>query len=185
MRSAATSSSGIVTVLPYGSKLTVLGRSGSWTKVKTGSGLSGYVFSSYISTSSSASTTSTTTSTSSSVSSSASGQAVASYALQFVGRPYVWSGESLYYGSDCSGFTKSVYAHFGYSLPHYDLYQRYYGTPVASLSQAQPGDLIFYSGHVAIYIGGGKIVHAANRRDGVKISYANYRSIACIRRILR
>lgn len=113
----------------------------------------------------------------------AMGQAVVDFATKYVGNPYVWGGTSLEHGIDCSGFTMQVYAHFGVSLPHYDLSQRKYGSSVSSLSEAQPGDLIFYSGHVAIYMGDGKIVHAANRRDGIKISNADYQSIACIRRI--
>lgn len=113
----------------------------------------------------------------------AMGQAVVDFATQYVGNPYVWGGTSLTNGIDCSGFTMQVYAHFGVSLPHYDLSQRKYGSSVASLADAQPGDLVFYSGHVAIYMGDGKIVHAANRRDGIKISNANYQSVACIRRI--
>lgn len=113
----------------------------------------------------------------------AMGQAVVDFATKYVGNPYVWGGTSLEHGIDCSGFTMQVYAHFGVSLPHYDLSQRKYGTSVASLSDAQPGDLVFYSGHVAIYMGDGKIVHAANRRDGIKISNADYQKVACIRRI--
>ena len=113
-----------------------------------------------------------------------SGEAVVRYAMQFIGNPYVWGGESLTHGCDCSGFTKAVYAHFGVSLPHYDAAQRSCGVSVSSLSEARPGDLICYYGHVAIYIGDGKIVHASNHRDGIKVSNnAAYRSISAIRRI--
>lgn len=111
------------------------------------------------------------------------GQEVVNYALQFVGNPYVWGGSSLTNGTDCSGFTMAVYAHFGVSLPHYDAAQRSVGIAVGSLSEAQPGDLICYYGHVGIYVGGGQIVHASNPRDGIKVSSASYRSIAAIRRI--
>ncbi|MBR2122129.1 MAG: SH3 domain-containing protein [Lachnospiraceae bacterium] len=111
------------------------------------------------------------------------GQAVANFALQFVGNPYVYGGSSLTHGTDCSGFTMSVYANFGISLPHYDASQRNYGVPVGSLAEAAPGDLVCYSGHVGIYIGGGQIVHASNPRDGIKVSNAGYRSIVAIRRI--
>ena len=113
----------------------------------------------------------------------AQGQAVASFALQFVGNPYVWGGSSLTNGTDCSGFTMAVYSNFGVSLPHYDTSQRNYGVAVGSLAEAAPGDLVCYNGHVGIYIGGGQIVHASNPRDGIKVSNAGYRSIVAIRRI--
>lgn len=115
--------------------------------------------------------------------SSSVGSQVASYACQFVGNPYVWGGTSLTDGADCSGFVMSVYAHFGYSLPHSSASDRSVGVAV-STSDLQPGDIICYSGHVAIYIGGGQIVHASNPTDGIKISNASYRSIVAARRIL-
>ena len=121
----------------------------------------------------------------SSGSGSASGQAVANYALQFVGNPYVWGGSSLTNGADCSGFTMAVYANFGVSLPHYTGSQQQCGTAVNSLSEAQPGDLILYSGHVAIYLGNNQIVHASNPRYGITTGTATYRNIVAIRRILQ
>lgn len=111
------------------------------------------------------------------------GVAVAEYALQFVGNPYVWGGTSLTKGADCSGFVMSVYANFGVSLPHSSKADRSQGYAVASLDEAQPGDLICYSGHVALYIGNGQIVHASNKKDGIKVSSASYRKILAIRRI--
>ena len=111
------------------------------------------------------------------------GEAVAQFALQFVGNPYVWGGSSLTPGTDCSGFTMAVYANFGIRLPHYDASQRGYGIGIDSLSDAKPGDLICFYGHVGIYIGDGMMVHASNPRDGIKVSRADYRSIAAIRRI--
>ena len=111
------------------------------------------------------------------------GEAVAQFALQFVGNPYVWGGSSLTHGTDCSGFTMAVYRNFGIYLPHYDASQRGYGIGIDSLSNAKPGDLICFYGHVGIYIGDGMMVHASNPRDGIKVSRADYRAIAAIRRI--
>ena len=121
-------------------------------------------------------------SSSSSSSSSGSGSSIVNYATQFVGNPYVWGGTSLTGGADCSGFTQSVYAQFGYSLPRTSYEQQNWGTEV-SYADAQPGDLICYGGHVAIYMGNGQIVHASNSRDGIKISNdATYRTILSVRR---
>ena len=105
------------------------------------------------------------------------------YAKQFLGVPYVWGGESLTNGVDCSGFTMLVYGQYGYSLPHYSGYQANCGTRV-SLDQIRPGDMIFYARngvvyHVAIYIGNGQIIHAANESLGVCISSLNYADIYC------
>lgn len=102
------------------------------------------------------------------------------YALQFVGNPYVWGGTSLTHGVDCSGFTMQVYAKYGVYLPHSSRAQPNSGRSI-SASEAQPGDLFFYGSggsinHVAIYIGGGRVVHASNHRDGIKISNAFYRT---------
>lgn len=111
------------------------------------------------------------------------GTAVAEYALQFVGNPYVYGGTSLTNGADCSGFVMSVYANFGVSLPHSSASDRTQGYAVNGLENAQPGDLICYSGHVALYIGNGQIVHASNKKTGIIVSQANYRKILAIRRI--
>jgi cell wall-associated NlpC family hydrolase len=112
-----------------------------------------------------------------------SGQDVANYALQFVGNPYVWGGTSLTNGADCSGFVMSVFAHFGISLPHSSYSLRSCGQSV-SYSNAQPGDLICYSGHVAIYIGGGRIVGAQSTAIGIATQNATYRTILAVRRVL-
>ncbi len=115
---------------------------------------------------------------------SGSGSSVVDYATQFVGNPYVWGGTSLTNGADCSGFVQSVYANFGISLPRTSYEQQYAGTEV-SYADAQPGDLICYGGHVAIYMGNGRIVHASNSVDGIKISdNAAYRTIVSVRRLV-
>lgn len=112
------------------------------------------------------------------------GQAVIDYALQFVGNKYVWGGESLTKGVDCSGFVMKVYEKFGIDLPHSSYKLRKVGKKV-SASDLQPGDIICYSGHVALYIGNGKIVHAANKKDGIKISNNyKYKKVITIRRVL-
>ena len=122
--------------------------------------------------------------TGSSVSYNPTGQSVVNYACQFVGNPYVWGGTSLTNGADCSGFIMSIYAKFGVSLPHSSGAMAGCGRGV-SYSEAMPGDIICYAGHVAIYMGGGQIVHASNAKDGIKISgNAAYRPIVAVRRVL-
>ena len=111
------------------------------------------------------------------------GKAVADYALQFVGNPYVYGGTSLTNGTDCSGFVLSVYANFGVSLPHSSSAQRSRGYEVGGIANAQPGDIVCYSGHVGIYIGNGQIVHASSAKTGIKISTATYKNILAVRRI--
>lgn len=111
------------------------------------------------------------------------GVAVADYALQFVGNPYVWGGTSLTNGADCSGFVMSVYANFGVSLPHSSAADRSQGAAVDGLENAQPGDLVCYSGHVALYIGNGQIVHASSSKTGIIVSDANYKKVLAVRRI--
>ncbi len=119
-----------------------------------------------------------------SVSGSGTGSSVANYALQFVGNPYVYGGSSLTNGTDCSGFVMSVYRNFGVSLPHSSGGDRSVGYGVSGgLAAAQPGDIVCYSGHVGIYIGGGQIVHASTARTGIKVSNANYRNVLAVRRI--
>lgn len=110
---------------------------------------------------------------------SATGEAVVAYASQFVGNPYVWGGASLTSGADCSGFTMAVFANFGVSLPHYAASQLSCGTQV-SIDSLAPGDLVFFSStggeidHVAIYVGGGSIVHAANSKSGICYGSLNW-----------
>ena len=151
--------------------MTVISSKGNWYKVKS-SGKTGYVYKSYVSFTKGTKT-------------SAKGTQIAAYAKKFVGNPYRWGGTSLTKGADCSGFTQSVYKHFGISIPRTSSAQRTAGKKVKSLSKAKAGDLICYYGHVAIYLGNNKIVHASSRKTGIKISYnARYRSIASIRRLV-
>lgn len=116
-------------------------------------------------------------------STSGSGQSVVNYASQFLGNPYVYGGSSLTGGTDCSGFVMSVYSHFGVSLPHSSSALRGAGYGV-SYDRMQPGDIICYNGHVAIYAGGNTVIHASNPADGIKYtSPANYRTVVAVRRI--
>ncbi|MBO4266115.1 MAG: C40 family peptidase [Lachnospiraceae bacterium] len=109
------------------------------------------------------------------------GTDIANYALQFVGCPYVAGGTSLTNGCDCSGFTQGVYSHFGISIPR-SSYAQSAGGQEVSFSEAQAGDIIYYGGHVGIYIGNNMIVHASTASTGIKISSAFYRSIITVRR---
>ena len=110
------------------------------------------------------------------------GRNVADYALQFVGNPYVYGGTSLTGGTDCSGYTQSVYRHFGVSIPRTSGEQAGFGREIP-YEDMEPGDLVCYSGHVAMYIGGGHIVHASSRKEGIKVSNdPAYRTIVSIRR---
>ena len=115
------------------------------------------------------------------------GKKIANYACQYIGNPYKMGGTSLTDGADCSGFTYRIYSNFGYTLPRTSYDQRSAGTGV-TYENAQPGDLVCYDGHVAMYIGGGLVVHASNSnpypRGGIKISNAQYRTILAVRRIL-
>ena len=110
------------------------------------------------------------------------------FAKQFLGNPYVWGGTSLTNGADCSGFVQSVFKNYGVSLPRTSSAQSTTGTKI-SLSEAQPGDLVFYAkngrvNHVAIYIGNGQVIHASNARTGIKISNASYRTPYAVKRVL-
>ena len=109
------------------------------------------------------------------------GASIASYALQFVGNPYVYGGTSLTNGADCSGFTWAVHKHFGISIPRTSQAQAKGGKSV-SLSALQPGDIIYYENHVALYIGNGRVVHASTKETGIKTDRYNYRTPSCARR---
>lgn len=111
------------------------------------------------------------------------GKQIADFACQYIGYPYVAGGTSLTNGADCSGFTMAVFREFGISLPRSSYAQSGVGRAV-SYAEAQPGDIIYYGGHVGIYIGNGQIVHASTERTGIKITAATYRSIVTVRRIV-
>lgn len=117
---------------------------------------------------------------------SSSQASIVEYAKQFLGNPYVWGGSSLTNGTDCSGFTMSLYARYGHSLPHNAAAQ---AGVTRTVSSPKPGDLFFYSNgsrinHVAMYIGGGMVIHASNPTDGIKISTAYYRHPVKIGRVM-
>ena len=158
-----------------GTQITCYGERSGWTTVRY-SGVYCYVSSQYLSESKPEEDTWEVYGT-------ATGQSVVDYAMQFRGNPYVWGGTSLTKGADCSGFTQSVYAQFGYSLPRTSYEQQNWGTEV-SYADAQPGDLICYGGHVAIYMGNGRIVHASSPTNGICYGSATYRTILTIRRVL-
>ena len=173
-KASSSSSSKIVMKFDKGDSFKVTGSSGNWYKVTSGN-KKGYVYKKYV----------TFTKPGTSKSSSKSGTAVVNYAKKFVGNPYVYGGTSLTKGADCSGFTQSVYKKFGIKLPRTSSQQRTAGKKVSSLSKAKAGDLICYYGHVAIYMGNNKIIHASSAKTGIKISNnASYRAIASIRRVL-
>jgi cell wall-associated NlpC family hydrolase len=136
------------------------------------------------------STSKKSNSSSSSSSTSTRGKSVASYALQFVGNPYVYGGSSLTNGTDCSGFTQSIYRNYGKSIPRTSRAQYASAGRIVSMNDLKSGDLLFYSGsggtvnHVAIYIGNGQVVHASNKRDGIKVSSYNYRTPVRARRVM-
>lgn len=114
---------------------------------------------------------------------SSNGQVVVDYARQFLGNPYVYGGNSLTNGTDCSGFVKGVYAAFGINLPRTSAEQRNVGYAV-SLSEIQPGDIVCYSGHVGIYAGNNTLIHASNKKTGITLtSPVTYRSVLAVRRI--
>ena len=116
-------------------------------------------------------------------SSNVTGEELVAYALQFVGGPYKWGGNSLTNGCDCSGFVHLIYAHFGFSTPRYSQSFKTVGQPVA-FENIKAGDIVVYPGHVAIYIGDGKVVHASNERTGIIVSTWNYRDPVAIKNMM-
>lgn len=188
VRKEANTSSATVTLAGEGAELKVTDTSNpEWIQVEVDDEL-GYVFAEYVDTYESLPTAKTITEVKYGSGVSDVRVDLVSYALQFVGNPYVWGGTSLTRGADCSGFTMQIYAKYGISLPHSSRAQPGCGTRI-SASEAQPGDLFFYGdgsyiSHVAIYIGGGQIVHASNERTGIIVSSAYYRTPICVARYL-
>ena len=177
----------ILATMPEGEELEIVSETDGWVQVNI-DGEYSYVSGDYV-------TCATTLADAMTMSEARYGQGVSdvrvdlvNYATQFVGNPYVWGGTSLTNGADCSGFVLSIFAKYGYSLPHSSRAQANYGTRV-STSELMPGDLVFYGSgksisHVAIYIGGGQIVHASTERTGIIISSAFNRSPICCTRLL-
>jgi cell wall-associated NlpC family hydrolase len=174
VRKAASTEAKVLSLAARGDDLTVTGQEEDWVEVEVNA-QTGYVSEEYVDISDKLPTA--TAASDSASSSSSTRSDLVQYALQFVGGRYKWGGTSLTSGVDCSGFTMQIYAHYGISLPHHSASQATYGKRI-SASEAQPGDLFFYGSgginHVGIYIGNGKIVHAANARSGIKISSAYY-----------
>lgn len=179
VRAEANTDSEVITLVPNGERLEVIEVEGDWVKV----GLDDqevYVSADYVEVSSELSTAITMTEL-------LYGQGVSDvrvdlcqYAKEFLGNPYVWGGTSLTKGADCSGFVLSIFKKYGVSLPHSSRAQANCGTTI-KVSEAQPGDLIFYGNgktinHVAIYIGGGQVIHASSPKTGIRISNVSYRS---------
>ena len=176
LRTGKSKKAKVLKTLKVGTAVTVYGTSGSWRKVSV-AGKTGYVPKQYVYVGTKAPSLTGSTYD--------KGQTVAQFAQRFVGNSYVWGGTDLNRGADCSGFIGSVYRSFGYNLPRSSSSQRRAGRKV-SYKKKQPGDLICYNGHVAIYIGNGKIVHASSRKTGIKISpKANYRKVLSVRRIVK
>lgn len=187
VREQPTTECGVVAQMPNGEELEVLEDLGDWVKVDVDSS-EGYVSKEFVEISVQLPKAMTMTEVRYGQGVSDARVSVVSYATQFVGNPYVWGGTSLTKGADCSGFTMSVMAKYGVSLPHSSKAQANCGKRV-SASEAKPGDLFFYGSgksinHVAIYIGNGQIVHASNKKTGIKISNAFYRSPICVTRVL-
>ena len=187
VRDEANTDSHVITMMPEGEELEVLEVLDGWVKINVDSD-EGYVSSDYVSIATELPKAQTMTEVRYGQGVSDVRVSLVSYATQFVGNPYVWGGTSLTRGADCSGFVLSVFANYGISLPHSSKAQANCGTKIAA-SDAQPGDLFFYGNgssinHVAIYIGGGRVVHARSPKSGIKISGAYYRTPVKVVRVI-
>lgn len=188
VRAEASTDSEVITMVPNGEQLEVAASEGDWVRVYLDDE-EVFVFAEYVQVDARLNTAIT-------MSELLYGQGVSDvrvdlcqYAKEFLGNPYVWGGTSLTKGADCSGFVLSVYRKYGVSLPHSSRAQANCGTKI-TLAEAQPGDLVFYGNgktinHVAIYIGGGQVIHASNPKTGIRISNVSYRTPLKVVRILQ
>lgn len=188
VRAQASTDSEVITLVPNGEELEVVEKEGDWVKVYLDDE-EVYVFAEYVQVDAKLDTAITMTEL-------LYGQGVSDvrvdlcqYAKEFLGNPYVWGGTSLTKGADCSGYVLSVFKKYGVRLPRTSREQANAGTKI-SLSEAKPGDLVFYGNgktinHVAIYIGGGQVIHASSPKTGIRISNATYRSPLKVVRILQ
>ncbi len=183
VRTGPSMESSTVDLIPLGEKLEVLEDMGEWIKVTFDSD-EGYISSEFVEISEELETAVTITELQYGEGVSDARVSIVQYAKQFLGNPYVWGGASLTNGTDCSGFTMSIYAKYGISLPHSSRAQANCGTRIDP-ANARPGDLFFYGNgsginHVAMYIGGGQVIHASTERTGIRISNAYYRTPICV-----
>ena len=194
VREEANTESRILSVIPMGEKVTVKKDYDDWVKVSSNDGQTGYVASAYINIERKFNEAISIEEEKAKIAKEEeeSGMKLrnelVSYALRFQGNPYVWGGTSLTRGADCSGFTQSVFKHFGIKIPRNSRAQASSGRRV-SVSNMKKGDLIFYSkngriNHVAIYIGNGKVVGASSRKEGINVKRYNYRTITKVVRYL-
>ncbi len=180
---------GIIATLRQGASVTRTGvLSNGWSRVDY-NGTTAYISSQYLTTTNPSSDDGTTSSGSSSGITGVTGADIAEYALQWKGYPYVWGGNDLNTGVDCSGFTQQVYLHFGITLNRVADAQKQNGIRISSIDEAEPGDLIFYGSstyadHVAIYIGNGQVIHASSPSVGIIVSNATYRTPVAIVRVI-
>lgn len=179
VRAEANTDSEVITMVPNGEELEVASVEGDWVKVYLDDE-EVFVSADYVEVSSELGTAITMTELFYGQGVSDVRVDVCQYAKEFLGNPYVWGGTSLTNGADCSGYVLSIFKKYGVSLPHSSVAQANCGTTI-SVSEAQPGDLIFYGNgrsinHVAIYIGNGQVIHASNPKTGIRISNVSYRS---------
>ena len=188
LRGQASTESEVKGMVAYGEELEVLAEEEGWVKVAYGEELA-YVSADYVSVGKKLKTALNMTECLYGEGVSDVRVELCEYAKQFIGNPYVWGGTSLTNGADCSGFVLSVYKKYGISLPHSSRAQANMGTEI-SMSEAKPGDLVFYAkggriNHVAIYIGGGQVCHASSPKTGIKVSGAYYRTPCKVVRLIQ